>query len=67
MKSPRQAIKQHCLDCIYDKGAIGSGTKYEQTEGCTSYDCALYLHRPLSVSTRRERKEILDEITKHRP
>ena len=58
--TPLKAIHQHCVNCIVDPG-LGNGTKYEQTEACTSYKCALYELRPI---TSREKSRRSDEKLK---
>ena len=58
--TPLKAIHQHCVNCIVDPG-LGNGTKYEQTEACTSYQCALYELRPI---TSREKSRRSDEKLK---
>ena len=50
--SMRDAINKKCKDCIYDD-LSGLGTWRQQTEGCTSTDCPLYLLRPLTTGTKR--------------
>lgn len=52
--SPLRAIHAHCFDCIYDNQA-GNGTKHDQTESCTSYDCALYELRPITNAEKSRR------------
>jgi len=56
-KSPRQAIKEHCVGCIYDPAEPGN--KFEQTENCTVTVCELYDYRPLSFKTRKALREQL--------
>ena len=63
-KSPMQAIKQFCADCIYDPGCAGNGSMYEQIEGCTDTKCALYDCRPLTGKTKQAtRQEIIDQMS----
>jgi len=38
-KSPRAAIKAHCIGCIYDNAEPGN--KLEQVENCTIITCEL--------------------------
>jgi hypothetical protein len=65
-KSPQQAIKEKCKECIYDEH--NGGTWAEQTENCTVKSCALYEFRPLTGATKRriadEKFESLSEIEK---
>lgn len=56
MKSPRQAIAQHCKGCISDEHC--AGTWRQQVEACNITDCALYEHRPLSFKTRQLLKDV---------
>ena len=46
--SRKQAIEQHCKECIYDKN--DSGTWRQQTEACTHKPCPLYAYRPKTLS-----------------
>jgi len=48
----KQAIDKHCKECIYDEGAIGSGSWRKQVSDCTSYTCNLYNYRPLDSINR---------------
>ena len=54
--TPLKAIHQHCADCIYDS-QTGNGTKHEQTEACTSYQCALYEFRPITSAEKSRRND----------
>lgn len=54
--TPLKAIHKHCFDCIYDPQA-GNGTKHEQTEACTSYQCALYDLRPITSAEKSRRND----------
>lgn len=54
--SPLKAIHQCCFDCIYEPQA-GNGTKHEQTEACTSYNCALYDLRPITSAEKSRRND----------
>jgi hypothetical protein len=58
--TPLKAIHQHCVNCIVDPQP-GNGTKHEQTEACTSYQCALYELRQI---TSREKSRRSDEKLK---
>jgi hypothetical protein len=58
--TPLKAIHLHCFNCIADPQP-GNGTKHEQTESCTSYQCALYELRPI---TSREKSRRSDEKLK---
>jgi hypothetical protein len=58
--SPRQAIKAHCVGCIYDNAVAGN--KYEQVEACIISQCELYEYRPLSYKTRKLLKEQREAI-----
>ena len=42
-----EAIHQFCKSCIYDPEP-GNGAWRQQTEACTSTNCALYAFRPMS-------------------
>ena len=53
--SPRQAIKAHCIGCIYDNAE--KGNKLEQIEACTIVQCELYEYRPKSTKTRKLERE----------
>jgi len=55
--SPRRAIKNHCIGCIYDPKSPGN--KIEQVENCTIVKCELYDFRPLTMKTRKRLKEEL--------
>jgi hypothetical protein len=57
--SPRQAIKAHCVGCIYDNAE--KGNKLEQIENCTIVQCELYEYRPISYKTRKLLKEQREE------
>ena len=54
--TPKKAIRAKCIECIYDNQP-GNGTMLEQIEGCTSYQCPLFLLRPVTAKTRKERDE----------
>lgn len=54
--TPLRAIHRHCFNCIVDPQA-GNGTKHEQTEGCTSYKCALYDLRPITSAEKSRRND----------
>lgn len=54
--TPLKAIHKHCFACIYDPQA-GNGTKHEQTEACTSYQCALYELRPVTSAEKSRRND----------
>lgn len=43
-RSPRAAIKQKCISCVYDPQAVGS--KLVQTTLCSCRDCPLWPFRP---------------------
>jgi hypothetical protein len=49
-KSRKEAIDNHCKECIYDP--LESGTWREQVEHCTMKQCSLYEFRPRSRSKR---------------
>jgi len=53
----KQAIEQFCINCLYDPQAAGEGTKHQQIEACLSTDCPLYAWRPVTSSTKQERKD----------
>ncbi|MEE9354306.1 MAG: hypothetical protein V3U75_01820 [Methylococcaceae bacterium] len=50
--SLRKAINQKSRECIHDEKAAGTWLK--QVEDCTSYQCPLYLVRPLTGQTKRQ-------------
>ena len=52
-RSPLQAIKQKCTECIYDPNG-GCGSRIEQIENCTATSCALYSFRPITSAKKRE-------------
>jgi hypothetical protein len=52
--SPMKAIAAKCRDCNYDP--LDTGTWTQQIESCTSTDCALWEHRPVTGATKAERK-----------
>lgn len=54
--TPLKAIHQHCFNCIVDPQE-GNGTKHEQTEACTSYQCALYELRPVTSAEKSRRND----------
>lgn len=45
-KGMRHAINEKCKDCIYDP--LDRGNWRQQTQACTSMDCALWPYRPVS-------------------
>lgn len=47
--SKTKAIHEFCKSCIYDPK--DQGTWREQVERCTSTNCALHQHRPMTVAT----------------
>ncbi len=51
--SLRQAINQMCKGCIYDSGAAGNWR--QQVSACTSSNCPLFPHRPVSTTDKRKR------------
>ena len=55
--SLRAAVNKQCKDCIYDDRPNGAGTWRQQIEDCTSYDCSLYVVRPLTATTTKARAE----------
>ena len=55
MASPMKAIAAKCKDCIYDP--LDAGRWTQQVEGCTSTDCALHEHRPVTSATKELRKQ----------
>lgn len=55
MSGMRKAINDMCKECIYDK--FQEGTWREQVEKCTSPKCPLYKHRPITISSTKERAE----------
>jgi hypothetical protein len=62
--TPLKAIHQHCYSCIVDD-RHGNGTKHEQTTNCTSYQCDLYEHRPItSAEKSRRNAEKLKDMSK---
>jgi hypothetical protein len=54
--SPLKAIHQLCFSCVVDEQP-GNGTKCEQTEACTSYKCALYEFRPVTLAEKSRRND----------
>lgn len=55
-KSLRAAIDAKCKECIYDP-LSGCGTWREQVEACSSPDCPLFPHRPVSRGIGGKRAE----------
>ncbi len=55
MASPMKAIAAKCKDCIYDP--LDNGRWTQQVEGCTSTDCALHEHRPVTAATKELRRQ----------
>jgi hypothetical protein len=53
--SPMQAIKLKCIDCCYDPQDVGNWSM--QVESCTSVDCSLWQHRPMTGKTKRLQRE----------
>lgn len=45
-----KAVKQHCIDCIYDSKAGGSHV--QQIENCSIVKCALYSFRQITTATK---------------
>ena len=66
--SMKKAIEAMCFQCIYDPLDVGS--KHQQTDNCTSPDCALYEYRPLTGATRvrlkQERYDALSDAEKQK-
>lgn len=45
--SMRKAIDSMCKGCVYDEANAGAWR--EQVEGCTVWDCPLWVLRPVSM------------------
>ena len=57
----QQAINANCKFCIYDPGADGNWK--QQTQACTSKDCALYPYRPVSrAAVQQPNQSVSDDL-----
>lgn len=59
--SRSRAIHQHCKACIYDP--YSNGTWRQQTEACSSTQCALWPYRAISRPRQRAEGTAQDSLT----
>lgn len=52
----QKAINEFCKYCIYDPQP-GNGTWRQQVEECTSKQCPLFEHRPITSTTKKALRE----------